>query len=417
MKRYAILLGALWRKEIIALSRDRHGLLALFIMPAAFILIMSLALQDAFSGQTTRVLRYTVANLDNSPQSRQLLERLAEHSEFEPTGTADDPSSARQAVRDGEAGAALIVPPGFGAPPPGKAESPALRLLTDPALTPAVLQAFRGAIQTSLLRGTIDELAERIQHARYARPGVASTKPSGNAATSFLPTTSSASSAPRIEIEPASGNTHAAQPSAVQQSVPAWLIFSMFFVVIPLSSIFIAERRDGTLQRLRSQQIPFATILAGKLLPFWLVNQIQALLMVVVGMYLVPLAGGEALALPDAWLPLWLVACAVSLAAVCWALLVATLTRTSEQATVVGGIGNILMGAVGGIMVPKTVMPATMQSLTSLSPMSWALDGFHNVMLRQAGIGDILGSAGALAAFALSALAAALLIYRWRTQP
>lgn len=408
MKRYAILLGALWRKEITALSRDRHGLLALFIMPAAFILIMSLALQDAFSGHVTRVLRYTVADLDNSPQSRQLLERLAEHSEFERIDTADDPSSARKTVRDGEAGAALIVPPGFGAASPGKNESPALRLLTDPALTPAVLQAFRGAIQTSLLLGTIDELAQRAQRARHARPGAASAKPSGNTTTS---------AAPFVEIETTSGDAHAAQPSAVQQSVPAWLIFSMFFVVIPLSSIFIAERRDGTLQRLRAQQIPFATILAGKLLPFWLVNQIQALLMVLVGMYLVPLAGGEALVLPEAWFPLWLVACAVSLAAVCWALLVATLTRTSEQATVVGGIGNILMGAIGGIMVPKTVMPATMQSLTAFSPMSWALDGFHHVMLRQAGIDDILGSAAALLAFALSALAVALLIHWWRTQP
>ena len=159
MKRYAILLGALWRKEIIALSRDRHGLLALFIMPAAFILIMSLALQDAFSGQTTRVLRYTVADLDNSLQSRRLLERLAEHSEFERIDTADNLSSARLAVREGEAGAALIIPQGFGAASPEKNESLALRLLTDPALTPAVLQAFRGAVQTSLLRGTIDELA------------------------------------------------------------------------------------------------------------------------------------------------------------------------------------------------------------------------------------------------------------------
>ena len=405
MKRYATILCALWRKELTALSRDRHGLLALFIMPAAFILIMSLALQDAFSGHATRVLRYAVVDLDNSQQSRQLLERLAEHSEFERIGAADDPSSARQAVRNGHAGAALIVPRGFGTAPPGKTESPALRLLTDPALTPAVLQAFRGAVQTSLLLGTIDELAKRV---RRARPAAASAKPSGNATTS---------AAPFVEIETASGDAHTAQPSAVQQSVPAWLIFSMFFVVIPLSSIFIAERRDGTLQRLRSQQIPFVTILVGKLLPFWLVNQIQALLMVLVGMYLVPLAGGEALLLPDAWFPLWLVACAVSLAAVCWALLVATLTRTSEQATVVGGIGNILMGAVGGIMVPKTVMPATMQSLTAFSPMSWALDGFHHVMLRQGGIGDILGSAAALLVFALSALVVALLIYWWRTQP
>ena len=406
MKRYAILLGALWRKELIALSRDRHGLLALFIMPAAFILIMSLALQDAFSGHTTRVLRYAVVDLDASPQSRQLLDLLAERSEFERISQVDDTSAARQAVRDGRAGAALIIPQGFRAlPPRGKGQkdpSPALRLLADPALTPAVLQAFRSAIQTSLLQVTISELARRT------RPATASAKLAGNSTTS---------AAPLIEIEPASGSAHAPQPTAVQQSVPAWLIFSMFFVVIPLSSIFIAERRDGTLQRLRSQQIPFATILAGKLLPFWLVNQIQALLMVLVGIHLVPLAGGEALSLPDAWFPLWLVACAVSLAAVCWALLVATLTRTSEQATVVGGIGNILMGAVGGIMVPKTVMPATMQSLTALSPMSWALDGFHHVMLRQGGIGDILGSAAALLAFALSALVVALLIYWWRTQP
>ncbi|MEI7432405.1 MAG: ABC transporter permease, partial [Betaproteobacteria bacterium] len=205
--------------------------------------------------------------------------------------------------------------------------------------------------------------------------------------------------------------------SAVQQSVPAWLIFSMFFVVIPLSAIFITERRDGTLQRLKSQQVSFVHILAGKLLPFCLINQIQAVLMVLVGIYLVPLAGGEALALPDSWLALWLIALAVSFAAVGWALLVATLTRTSEQATVIGGVGNILMGAVGGIMVPKMVMPVAMQPLTALSPMAWALEGFHNVMLRNAGIDGILTCASALLAFAVVMLSAALLIYWQRSRP
>ena len=34
------------RKELLLLSRDLHGLALLFIMPLAFILIMSLALQN-----------------------------------------------------------------------------------------------------------------------------------------------------------------------------------------------------------------------------------------------------------------------------------------------------------------------------------------------------------------------------------
>ena len=61
--------------------------------------------------------------------------------------------------------------------------------------------------------------------------------------------------------------------------------------------------------------------------------------MVLIGRYVVPLFGGEALHIPDggALALAWLLCAAVSLAAIGWALLVATLTRTPQQATVVGG--------------------------------------------------------------------------------
>ena len=41
-------LKALWRKETLALLRDRHGLAALFVIPIIFILVMTMALHDAF---------------------------------------------------------------------------------------------------------------------------------------------------------------------------------------------------------------------------------------------------------------------------------------------------------------------------------------------------------------------------------
>jgi ABC-2 type transport system permease protein len=133
--------------------------------------------------------------------------------------------------------------------------------------------------------------------------------------------------------------------------------------------------------------------------------------MVLVGMFVVPLFGGEALEMP-ASLPLlfnwWAVAAAVSLAAVSWALLIASLARTSEQATIVGGVGNILMGAIGGIMVPKFVMPAVMQKLAALSPMAWGLEGFHSVMLRHGSFADILPSLLQLLAFAAISLTLAI---------
>ena len=42
------MMASMLLKEFLLVLRDRHALAALFIMPAVFILIMSLALKDAF---------------------------------------------------------------------------------------------------------------------------------------------------------------------------------------------------------------------------------------------------------------------------------------------------------------------------------------------------------------------------------
>ena len=56
--------------------------------------------------------------------------------------------------------------------------------------------------------------------------------------------------------------------TAVQQSVPAWLIFGMFFVVIPIAGVLIQERNDGTLTRLATFGVSPGALLGGKLLAF-----------------------------------------------------------------------------------------------------------------------------------------------------
>ncbi len=394
-------LHALWTKETLALLRDRHGLAALFVMPVIFILVMTMALHDAFMPGASIDVAYAVIDLDNSPQSQALVRRLDKSGSFRRIAVGQNLDAARQGIRENQYALVLALPAKFGErllAPAGADGQPTdpLTLLVDPTLNPALQLAFRN--QTAAALGAIraNELTRRAGKL-FGLPV------SPNAERDWPDEIVSVAVQNQRSIRP---------PSSVQQNVPAWLVFAMFFVVIPIASIFIIERQQGTLQRLRAIGLPFGYILAGKLLPFFIVNQLQAVLMVLVGMYIVPMLGGEALHMPAGislfhW---WLVAASVSLAAVAFALLVASLTRTSQQAVVVGGVGNILMGAIGGIMVPKFMMPAAMQRLAEWSPMAWGLDGFHTVMLRQGGFDAIAPSLLSLTAFAAIALTAAIAV-------
>ena len=355
------ILGAIWRKEWLALARDVHGLAVLFLMPAAFIVVMSLALSDVFEDGASR--RTDFAVLAPAGFAEEIAKGLAGDG-FRAAPAPVDEKSARESLRRGELGAVLLVT--------GDPASPSLTVLADPALPPMQLVAF----QTRVAGLTVKTI-------------------------------------PKVRVE-VIGNPRGGRPSSVQQNVPAWLIFGMFFVVMPMSALFIVERREGTLARLAAQKVPFSLLLAGKIGPFFVINLLQALLMLAAGVWVVPLLGGESLALPPRWDLLAIVTAATSIAAIGWALLVAVAARTMEQATVIGGVGNILAAAVGGIMVPKFVMPPTMQAIAELSPMAWALDGFHAVILRAGGMADIAGPCSKLLLLGALLCAAALWIHHRR---
>jgi ABC-2 type transport system permease protein len=86
-------------------------------------------------------------------------------------------------------------------------------------------------------------------------------------------------------------------------------------------------------------------------------------------------------------------------AALGYGILIAVIARTTDQAATLGGVGNILLAALGGVMVPRFVMPATMQKIAEMSPMAWGLDGFLDIFLRNGNVQDVLPEAGSLLLF------------------
>jgi ABC-2 type transport system permease protein len=138
--------------------------------------------------------------------------------------------------------------------------------------------------------------------------------------------------------------------------------------------------------------------------------------MLAVGVYLVPRLGGDALDLGDAPAALALMVLAVSFAAVSWGLLIANVVRTSEQATIFTGVGNLLLGLLGGVMVPLFVMPGWLQAIGRLTPVAWGLEGFLDVFLRRGGLAQVAPRAALLLAFGVAALGLAHSFFKRRSR-
>ena len=202
------------------------------------------------------------------------------------------------------------------------------------------------------------------------------------------------------------------KPNSVQHSVPAWLIFGMFFIMIPLSNVMAMERQTNTLTRLRMARASAWSQIVAKLIPYFLINQLQFVGMVALGYFVLPALNMPAFGLTGDWLPYFVLSGAVSLAALGYGLLVSVLARTTEHAVVLGGGGIIIMAAIGGIMVPVYVMPEIMQTVAQFSPMGWALSGFQNLLLNHYALSQIQQPLYLLSAFGIVTLLLATLIYQ-----
>jgi ABC-2 type transport system permease protein len=381
------MLAALIRKELLALARDPHGLAALFLLPVAFIVIMSLALKDYYS-PPQRSLRYAIQAEDAGPLARALATQWVQRH-----GPADTlPTDWQTQLREGKLKYVLVLQKGLSEEleQPSLPTAPLIRLLAEPGLDGNLFNTLHAE-----LAGTAGELKARAALAQNNAP-----KPAANASMLAL-------------VRPERFGSLGPRPSAVQQNVPAWLVFGMFFVVASLAGLVVEERSNGTLARLQSLGVSRGLLLASKALPYLGVNAVQAALMLAVGVWVMPMLGGDALSLAGvSWPALLLSLLCIGLSAVGLALMVACAVRTHAQAAAVGPIVNVLMAAVGGIMVPKFVMPATMQRLAEWSPMNWGLEALLDVVLRGGGLASAAPQLLRLALFATLMFGLAILLFR-----
>jgi ABC-type multidrug transport system permease subunit len=166
-----------------------------------------------------------------------------------------------------------------------------------------------------------------------------------------------------------------------QVLVPSYTVMFAFFLVLVVGGVFVTERRQGTLKRLRAAPLSRAQVLLGKLLPCFLVSVAQGLFLLIAGRLLFGLRWG-----PDAW-PWWLqgawllpVVLCTSLAAMGLALLVAAVARTEIQVAIYGAVPVLVLSLIGGCVLPRELMPEQTQALALFTPQGWALEAYRELL-------------------------------------
>jgi ABC-2 type transport system permease protein len=202
------------------------------------------------------------------------------------------------------------------------------------------------------------------------------------------------------------------KPTLVQNNVPAFALFAMFFIVIPLAGSLLTERNEGTYNRIRTLPVTYFTILWGKIVVYVSICLLQLAMMIIAGMYFLPLIYGmPALEIGTNYLALILAAFASAFAAIGFGLLVGTFASTQSQAGIFGSFMVLILAILGGIFLPVYMMPKPLQVASVISPLRWGIDSFLDIFVREAGLKVIWLNLTRLFVFFILALTLATLTF------
>ncbi len=366
-------------KELLQARRDRLAALFTIVLPVVFTVFLGV-LFTGF-GETTSI-PLGVADLDGSPASQQLVERLQQ----EPALGVEPMSSEalEKAVQDQEVAAGLVIPEGYSASleAGNAAVLPFVRIETSSGAQ-SVYQAVQGAVARlnaeTLAAGTAAEqvglatgasLDDALRAAAHARAAALLAAPSVT-----VELTDSAS----MDSEELSGFAQASIGSLVN-----WVLFGLLTVAVGLAW----ERRQGLLLRLNTMRVGGPQIIGGKMMAMVLLTFFQQLFLVLLGQFAF---GVDYFNSPAA---LFLVMISLSVMAASLGLLISSVFRSEQAVIATTVISAQLLAALGGAWFPLEITSETFSRVAHLLPTAWIVDSLHGIVLNSWGIPDVLAPMG-----------------------
>ena len=389
-------------KEVLLLKRDFGGLVILFVMPLVLIVTITLIQDSTFKTVSDSKIPILLIDNDKDVISNSVKDNLAQSGSFDIITEIDNEviteEIAKNAVFKGKYQLAIVIPEKLSHDLQLKVNQNVDKITANFGLTEDTIVVqehlnpkeiklyFDPAAQLSFKNGVkngIDKMISKIE-TKSIYETFQEQLGEGDE-----PIFSQENFISFKEIVPQVNNEDI-KPNSVQHNVPAWTLFAIFFIIVPLSINIVKEKSQGTMIRLITNPVPYAVLLAGKTATYLIICVIQFFLMIAVGIYLFPYLDLPVLDVSGKLFLMTVVAIFSGLAAIGLGILLGTIAKTQEQSAPFGATSVVILAAIGGVWVPVFAMPKVMQFVSNISPMNWGLNAFYDVLLRNGSIIDIL---------------------------
>ncbi|WP_433765078.1 ABC transporter permease [Flavobacterium ginsenosidimutans] len=390
-------------KEFLLLKRDLGGLIILFVMPLVLVIAVTLIQDSTFKAVTDSKIQILLVDKDKGSVSKTVFENLEKSKNFIIVTQIDHKpiteEIAKENVYKGKFQFAIVIPENLSSDLQEKVNQNVEKIVSNLGLTdsttadkpqrvikekevklyfdPAVQMSFKNAVMSS-----IDKMISQIE-----TKSIYSTfqKQLGEETIDF----EQKNFITFKEIIPRINNKEV-RPNSVQHNVPAWTLFAIFFIVIPLSINIVKEKSQGTFVRLRTNPVSNLVVIIGKTITYSIICMIQFYMMVAVAVFLFPSIGLPSLNIEGHFVLTSIVALFSGFAAIGFGILLGTVASTQEQSAPFGATSVIILAAIGGVWVPVFAMPKIMQFIAKSSPMNWGLEAFYDVLLRNVSFVEII---------------------------
>lgn len=350
------------RKEFKHIFRDKQTILILLVMPLVLIGLFGYALS-----MEVRSTRVAVVDMQQSQESRRLVQRVDANAYFSVTEHLQSPAAVESLLRKGRADLALVIRTRKDVRQ-GKAE---LQILTD---------------------GSEPNLAQtRVQYLQQIVGLTAS------------PTAAQPAVIVKMLFNP--------QSRSAYNFVPGVIGLILLLICAMMTSISIVrEKERGTMEILLASPLPPLYVIVAKLLPYLVVSSVNVGTILLLSYYVldVPIAGS-----------IW-VFCTLTLlyiiVALALGLFISTVVRSQLAAMLLSLLMIVPAIYLSGMVFPVESMPEAAARVSYIIPTRWYIDGARKLLIQSVGPTHLSIHFLVLAVEAVALLAVSVKLFKTRLQ-
>lgn len=357
------------------LFRERTGLFFVFALPTILILVLG----TVYGGRSAP--RMGVVQADTGALGAELVTAIRDGDLLLEMKELDSTDRLRDQVASGLLEIGLVIPPGYDA----TLRSGGTARVTVMGQPTSALSALGQAVAAA-----IAEQDTRVRAARFAGSELDTGFDAGYEAAAEV---QAALPGVVVTVEQVGEGIFPEGTGAFAPGAQSQLVLFMFLTSMTAATQLILTRTYGVSRRMVAAPVRIRTILVGETLGRFLVAMVQAVFIVVLSAVAFGVAWGDPLAAS-------IIVILFALVGTGAAMVVGVFSSNPDQASALGTMLGMLLGALGGAMVPLEIFGQPMQTLAHLTPHAWAIEGLRDVGLRGAGVVDIVTQLAVLAAYA-----------------